>query len=689
MATTDTRLRDLSHERRLQQQYVNKLVADKIQVKRDSEKLEDQLLGINDRLLKTNERIQVTQEMFRKLEEQAVVLENRSSNACMEHDQFDEYLRTDSLKLNELRGKLKAVSNLRERKQRDLNALEFETDDLRSVFEATLGELQSRNVVRGGLAVELENRMQELRDADMELERISTEFINTKVHLREKEQHVQAQKRQLLVIQEQKAMYSKELAGAEKEILHLREALSEGNEQLERSQHSLARLCIEQRQAENQVRESRNQLDAAIKETEVAKARFDRLLYQVSQEVMRQDRISEGKQSKEKELADAKHLLDELVSQLRDTESQFRLLNDEVLHESSWLKSVEEETKLVSIETNNARLELTGVSGRVGALMLNEDQIKERIVGLEFELERERLKLQSLEGRVLNSDERERLAAKLKEVESQHREVKEVYKLAQNESRKQEVELKAVVQREQEAKTNVARAEERHRELEIQIEAIERELGSLSNETSHALMARDELAAHVGLKKDELRVLVQSFIELQQKRALAESESEMRKVSTIGESQKLQEINKQLHDEKHALAIKVGELRSKVSQLRTKYDHLVRQRVGTGDDDIHSQAHAVVQASLERQALLDQADRLAKELAESQKELNTIDSAARGLQGTVPIDPIVELEQWKSEFQRQVRLLPADEGREARRVFVARSIDTLKSLFNQPWFTNN
>ncbi len=620
---------------------------------------------------------------------QAVGWENRSDQASVAHERFDQFLRADSLKLNELRGKLQAVSNLRTKKLSDVEALESETDDLRCNLEATMLEMKSRHVARGRLAMELENRMQELRNADMELERISTEFIDTKTRIRAQEEHLRAHERQLASIQEQKARYTKEIASADKELTSLRVALSETHEHLERSQHSLSMYRIEQKQKENHVRSSRDQLDALIKETEIANSRLNNLLYQLSQETARQNRVSEGKQSQEKEMGDAKQLLDELSSQLGETETHYRLLNDDLLNETSLLKAIEEDMKHVSVDTNNARLEITHVSDRLGTLAQSEDRVKERLVELEFDLERERFKLQSLEGRVLDSDERERLITKLKEVETQQREIKEVYKLVLNESGKQDMELKAVLQRQEEVNTGISRAEERQIELELQIEAIGRELLSLSNERDQVLMARDELSAHVASKKEELRALVQSFIELQQKHSEAESESETRKISIIGECQKLQEINKQLHDEKHALAIKVGELKSKVSQLRTKYDHLIRQRVGTGDDDIHSQAHAVKQASQERQTLLDQADRLAKELEESQEELITVEAAARSIEGPPHSDPVMEFEQFKSDFKRHVRSLPLEEGREARRFFVARNIENLKSLFNQPWFTNN
>jgi chromosome segregation ATPase len=623
------------------------------------------------------------------LNRQAVGWENRSDQASVAHERFDQFLRADSLKLNELRGKLQAVSNLRTKKLSDVEALESETDDLRCNLEATMLEMKSRHVARGRLARELENRMQELRNADMELERISTEFIDTKTRIRAQEEHLRAHERQLASIQEQKARYTKEIASADKELTSLRVALSETHEHLERSQHSLSMYRIEQKQKENHVRSSRDQLDALIKETEIANSRLNNLLYQLSQETARQNRVSEGKQSQEKEMGDAKQLLDELSSQLGETETHYRLLNDDLLNETSLLKAIEEDMKHVSVDTNNARLEITHVSDRLGTLAQSEDRVKERLVELEFDLERERFKLQSLEGRVLDSDERERLITKLKEVETQQREIKEVYKLVLNESGKQDMELKAVLQRQEEVNTGISRAEERQIELELQIEAIGRELLSLSNERDQVLMARDELSAHVASKKEELRALVQSFIELQQKHSEAESESETRKISIIGECQKLQEINKQLHDEKHALAIKVGELKSKVSQLRTKYDHLIRQRVGTGDDDIHSQAHAVKQASQERQTLLDQADRLAKELEESQEELITVEAAARSIEGPPHSDPVMEFEQFKSDFKRHVRSLPLEEGREARRFFVARNIENLKSLFNQPWFTNN
>ncbi len=619
---------------------------------------------------------------------QAVGWENRSDRASVDHDRFDQFLRADSLKLDEVRGKLLAVTNLRSKKLSDLEALEFETDDFRCILEATMLEMKSRHVARGRLARELENRMQELRNADMELERISTEFIDTKIRIRGQEEHLRAHERQLASIQEQKVRYTKEIASADKELTSLRVALSEKNEHLERSQHSLSVYRIEQKQKENHVRSARDQLDASIKETEIANSRLNNLLYQLSQETARQNRVSEGKQSQEKEMGDAKQLLDELSSQLGETETHYRLLNDDFFNESSLLKAIEEDMKHVSVETNNARLEITHVSDRLGTLAQREDRVKERLVELEFDLERERFKLQSLEGRALDSDERERLSTKLKETEMQQREVKEVYKLVLNESRKQDMELKAVLQRQEEANTGIAKAEECQIELELQIEAIGRVLSSLSNERDQVLMARDELSAHVASKKEELRGLVQSFIELQQKHSKAESESEMRKISIFGESQKFQEINKQLHDERHALAIKVGELKSKVSQLRTKYDHLVRQRVGTGDDDIYSQAHAVNQASQERQILLDQAERLAKELEESQTELNTVEAAARSIRGPSHSDIMIEFEQFKSNFKRHVRSLPLEEGREARRFFVAQNIGNLKSLLNQPWFTN-
>jgi signal transduction histidine kinase len=216
----------------------------------------------------------------------------------------------------------------------------------------------------------------------------------------------------------------------------------------------------------------------------------------------------------------------------------------------------------------------------------------------------------------------------------------------------------------------------------VEVDAIDREAKALDSEFAKQLLIRDELTAQMSSKRDDLEATINKYIETKTIESEKEKCDRQLKVEAAAEGEKLQQINRELHEQKHFLATKAGDLRTKISQLQTHLDHMVRQRTGADEDDIHSQAHAVVKAAQERQALAEEADQVAKLLEESKEELRVLEAALVSMQRGGR-NEWKELETRKREFDKKIANLDSESAKKATLEFVTSNIESLKRIVRE------
>ena len=678
--TLEGEVEHLRSQEALQKAYVDRIVADTCKAKSDSKSLQSRMLHSAKDLEESRGRIEELRSILGISKDELHEWSKQLASQLNAEEEMKHLTAVDSGKVQDLRRRLQTLTDERDRKLEKLRTEEAELQELRYTLDAELSSLKEREGHRSDLSEELEARITLIKQADAELSALASDYSTRKGEEAYKRAQVKALTAQIDSVSKEKSQYSKMITGADRELALLNTQISSLTEELAGRNQDLS-LCILTEKSRIKARDmGRSQLDRMIKSVEVSRMELDRIQSDILAEGDRKLILSDTVSNQESEIAHARSVLEDLLKVIRDSELKLSGAKGELVLESSRITELNEGIKLHSSEISRIQSDLKQSRMRQNVLFQDSEALQSRVIALEFELDRGRLKLESLQGRVTSSDEKDRLVARLKEMEQRFRETKAVEQSLANEVRRQEVALKSKLRKKDELESLLTRHHQRETELEIEIQSILRQLESLGDEKKQVLMARDELLAQLGTKKTELGLKVEKFTDLQNRKSELDDSLAVSRLEADAHIQTLLEHNKQLHESKHVVGMKLGELRSKISQLRTKYDHYLRERLGTKDDDSHSQTALVMKAAEERRALMAHAERLAQELEESQRELNTIERACRSM------DETDELELFQERFQSSLSGLSDEEIKRRKIAFVSGNVTCMKSLIEKSWF---
>lgn len=678
--TLEAELEHLCSQESLQQSYIDRIVADACKAESDSKSLQSRMLQSAKDLEASRCRIEELRAILGVSKEELGKWTQELESQLNAEEEMKQFTALDSGEVQDLRRRLQTLTDERDRELEKLRAEEAELQEGRFALDGELSSLKEREAHRADLSGELEARISLINQADAELSALAFDYSRRKGEEAYKKAQVNALVAQIDSVAKEKSQYSRMITAVDRELELLNPQISSLTQELAERNQDLS-LCLLTEKSRMKARDmARFQLDRMIKSVEVSRMELNRIQSEILTDSDRKLSLSDTLSNRESEIAEARSVIEDLLKVIGDSELKLSEAKGELVFESSRISELNEGIQLHCSEINRIQSDLKQSRARQNVLFEECETIKSRVIALEFELDRGRLKIESLQGRVTSSDEKDRLVARLKEMEERHRETKAVEQSLSNEVRRQEVALKSKLRKKDELVSLLSHRQQRESELEMEIQSIVRQLESLRDEKKHILMARDELLAQLGTKKHELGSNVVKFTDLQNRKTELDNSQAVYRLETDAHIQKLLEQNKQLHESKHAVGMKLGELRSKISQLRTKYDHHLRDRIGTKDDDSHSQTTLVMKAAEERRALMAHAERLAQELEESQLELNTIECACRSMRQTD------ELEALQERFESSLTGLSEEETKNRKIAFVNGNVACLKSLIEKPWF---
>jgi chromosome segregation ATPase len=644
------------------------------------------ILGSNDELEETNRRIVELQQALGMSNADFRDLEHRLLASAADEESVASYIQSDSLKVKELRRKVDDLNSQISRKQEALFAMEEEEAISRLELEGQLQFLRELSKAKQGKCHILQSRLAQIHDADSGIEKLSAEYSAAISLSQQKTTKLASVRESVSEAKMEVLWYNREVASVTKAMAKLRDTIESTKLLVDEEHLFIKQANADEQLQKRQLRANQEKLDRAIKDVEVEKSKISILEQKIQSQVARSEAILSGKSAKETEAADARHLVDEVLGKLGECETTVSALKSQIIDDTTSISELKQKIATTNVEISGTSNGLSQINKRIQRIDDSEESMRDESSSLKLEIERVNFKLGSLVGHVNSNEERDRLVAQLRDLETQLREVRAVQTSLTNEGRHVEVEIKKTERETDSVRLDLVAVESHQQELEVEVDAIDREAKALDSEFAKQLLIRDELTAQMSSKRDDLEATINKYIETKTIESEKEKCDRQLKVEAAAEGEKLQQINRELHEQKHFLATKAGDLRTKISQLQTHLDHMVRQRTGADEDDIHSQAHAVVKAAQERQALAEEADHVAKLLEESKEELRVLEAALVSMQRGGR-NEWKELETRKREFDKKIANLDSESAKKATLEFVTSNIESLKRIVRENYLS--
>lgn len=589
---------------------------------------EDMILSVKEEILDSRKKLKNLEVRTRlndaELQRWASVNKDRLADEEYMHD----FARKDTAKFKVLQAELGNVTASRLKTESQLSEIVSENMSLRVELESVLKAVEVHSDERHSLIAQFESATGRVREADSELQSLSERFLESVTILNEKQRAVKNLGSELASIEKENRSRETQLDLAESELGRLRQEAHAFESEVKEFQGELDSCQSELRAATAEEGQVRAQVDSCIKSVELAKVRLSEIVKKIAIESERNSLVLEGRESRERQVDEATKVLQDTVLVVAEWERQIKDAKDKLFFESNRLDHFKQLEKVKMVELSRLAAVLKQLPARLEAVSSLKMAMTEKIFGVEFDIDRSAKELESLVGHVSSGQERDDLLRKLSDLEKQWKETNAVHSLLQTQVKRQETDRKRCQKCVEELKNEQKSVEEIVTETGAEIDSIQKTIAQAQGEKTELLKTRDEVVADISAKRDVFRERIVQLKSAQDRHMQAvESADKLSNDASLNTVQ-LQALNKQLHEQRHVVAVKVGESQHRLSQIRIKFDHLFRRRVGAGEDDIHSQASAVVRAARKREELISLGDQLDKELRDKLSEIKALEAAA-------------------------------------------------------------
>ena len=625
-------LESAEHEEAMRLRHMSVVNAEVRQRRKEGLAIQDQILSVQEQLYEGNRKMTAFKGQIHVNQEQLDKWSRANKDKLADEEALMQYSTGDSLKLRELRARLSQASSKRASVRAALDEAHAENQGVRIELENVVEQLKSAKREKVSEQSELEIKVSRIRETDEELQRLGAQYVEAATVLNERQQKSVSLKSQLESLSKDNAKKRMELAAAERELVRLRADVQRTNEDVESFTNELESSRGELRAASNELATHASLLDSAMGAVERTRMQLESLRLKLASEQDRHDAIKQGKLSKEREAAEAQNLLEAVFAEAGELEKQIKTAKDSVLYESSFLVHLREIERKLLLERSGLDTAARQVPARAKRAQVEQSKLREEIYALDFELEMSKRRFGSISGQISTQSEKDELTRRVGELETQTKEARSVCGILAAQLKRQDTELKAQRRVADQRTADLRAANCQFGELEVEIESLDRADGEADRTTNELLVSRDELQASLNSKRDSLAVQISDFFEAQNEYSQIVESVAVNARDVAVRVEELQTTNRQLHEQRRILALRVGEGRIKIAQVQVKYDHLVKRRIGGGEDDIHSQARAVVQAAQEREELIQTADQLESKIKTAESEIRAMEFAAKQLQ---------------------------------------------------------
>ena len=613
------------HEKAVATLKIANFKQEKVSLDKDREKVADSLLSISKQTSQSKSKLAELETKLNVTQKQLEEWRQKADKKAEDEGAMSRYHAADQVKLVELQRHSTELNMQRAKLVNSIAEVESENRGLNLEITKTAEDIRTASEGRSSEIAEWERVLHHNQARDSQVKDLGERFIAVSSRLRERKQQVARIEQTAKTLQSAATRKQKDADTAERTTAGLKEQLEISFENLREIREAVATAKISVEAADAELKAKQQELVLLVEQNKSREKRLAALRARLDAEKIGLNELQSGKLDKVRATAAAKAAAEEGMRKLGEKEKEKR-------------------TALHSLTTAQAELskqrdlEMSSL-GEISGAMSNERGLKTEGKKLRDEAARQEqmIYVADFEGQLLHrnidrlsgvrtAEEKLELSKQSADLESQLAELNRQLNLLCMQNKKLDNEIKIATKQSMETENERARVEQQVIQSETEVEVSTREAAALVREGDRKTGYRDSLKVELKDARAALKNALESAIKAEADLAQFTVGWVEREKTLASEVEAARHQVRYSEEQRHVLAMKLTQVVDKVSQLRTKFEHMTRCRVGE-DGQTHNQVYFLVKAAKEKTALQKRGDELNLAVQKAEKETRALEKS--------------------------------------------------------------
>ena len=633
LVTTETKeIESEDHLKQLAERQIGRIYSELQRIELQAGDFQDRLNSIQNEIFKGNEKLdQFKLEMNwnqEELEQWALASRQKEDDNLT----LLKYKQADDAKIKELTLHIERITMEVRGKQSELDREVTESQAKQIELDKTAEEFKRTHSERHELYERLQETIKACKRLDKQFSDMLEQFKQERMRIRKKEetlaQRVKAYenlKGESQKIQSQNTLEQRKVADQRMDEIKTKQDLETFKAEVDIIRNQLSALASD-------LNGKRAQIIALNKELAQRKQRFEEAVKKEEQTRLRLE--SEYKQTENLECnaKSAEEVFRKYEGIRNKIEKDIRDLKDSLFKETK---------KLLELRSDEANLlgEIKGslAAGRnlQAAINKRDQEIQKQHVLLysaDYLIQSNQRKVDEAKG-IQTNERNDELKVKISEKDTKLQEKEEQLDKVTKSVKKLGDDLRLVEKTLEKTTTESSILKNNYEELNLQIKMIEQEIASEAQDKNGVLVQHDSMKLEVKKLKDILCAEADKLFAVENRKYQLQMSMEEREKEIRVHKETLLAEKRAAEEEKHKVLVELSDRKSKVQNLKVKYENLCYKNRSNDDGEERTQAYYVIKAAQEREELQRYGDELDSKIKKAEREIACLSDTLDHLKG--------------------------------------------------------
>lgn len=633
LVTTEKKETDSEeHLKQLAERQIGRIYSELQRIELQAGDFQDRLNSIQNEIFKGNEKLdQFKLEMNwnqEELEQWALASRQKEDDNLTLY----KYKQADDAKIKELTLHIERITMEVRGKQSELDKEVTETQAKQIELDKTAEEFKRNHSERHELYERLQETIKACKRLDKQFSDALEQFKQDRLRIRKKEetlaQRVKAYenlKGESQKIQSQNTLEQRKVADQRMEEIKTKQDLETFKAEVDITRNQLSALASD-------LNGKRSQIIGLNKELAQRKQRYEEALKKEDQTRLRLESEYKQTENLESNAKAAEEIFKKYEGIRNKIEKEIRDLKDNLFKETK---------KLLELRSNEANLlgEIKGAlaAGRnlQAAINKRDQEIQKQHVLLysaDYLIQSNQRKVDEAKG-IQITDKNKELIVKIEEKEKKLQEKEEQLEKVMKSVKKLGDDLR-LIEKNLEKTTNEGNLlQTNYEELNLQIKMIEQEITSEAQGKNGMLVQHDTMKLEVKKLKDILCAEADKLFSVENRKYQLQMSMEEREKEIRVHKETLLAEKRAAEEEQHKVLVELSDRKSKVQNLKVKYENLCYKNRSNDDGEERTQAYYVIKAAQEREELQRYGDELDSKIKKAEREIACLSDTLDHLKG--------------------------------------------------------
>ncbi|CEL98484.1 unnamed protein product [Vitrella brassicaformis CCMP3155] len=537
---------------------------------------------------------------------------------------MDKYHRADEQKIRDLNLAVQKLTMEASEKKDELEKEVTETQAAQIELERTAEQFKKLHIDRHALIKQWEDAVTAMRKRDEAIRQAGEHYAALQNDIKVQQQKLGKAKAFLAQERATNDQVETEIGNTDRQLAKLRLEYMDSKNGLVEFKDEVEVLRNQLAGAATELTNRKNKLASVTETLEEKKKKWGVLQKKVETTNKKLENEIKTAADKESYAREAEALHAEMDYRMLEAEKELKKVKEELFKQNSELYALRNEEATTLGEISGAQSSLKTLSFQIHKLDQERQRQQELLYAVDFQSQLMQRKVARVSGE-RTFEEKEELNKKIDQLEKQLEEQAGLWQILSTQIKRVDAELRqsrrdiAAVTKDGEGLKTVLD------EMNLESKSLKRALQNAQKERADLLVTHDLLKLDVNRLRESLNAQSEEVFALENKKFQLQMTMEEREKKVEVHQEILRAQQCSAEEEKSKIAKELGERRSKINILKSKYES-VMARMKKEEGEEHSQAYFIIKAAQEQEELQRQGDELDAQIRRQEKEIRALEN---------------------------------------------------------------